>query len=153
MSAQQPYEETHKGEAERSKYPRPCTRIVNLNVITSVLALALIFQAAIGAQESPWKGMIRISGREAQAVAVAVREFEKHQGTKTEKGEPVYGDLRHYDVELRRMGDVLEVGFGPRSGPRDIKEGAVGGRGQYGIETYYEVSLKTLKILRQTFAR
>jgi len=51
------------------------------------------------------------------------------------------------------MGDTLEVGFVPRSGPKDIEEGAVGGRGQYGIETHYEVSLKTLKILRQTFAR
>ena len=113
----------------------------------------LVLHASTDAQESPWKGMITISGREAQAVTVAVREFEKHKGTKTEKGEPVYGDLRHYDVELLRRGDILEIGFVPKSGPKDIQEGAVGGRGQYGIETHYEVSLKTLKILRQTFAR
>jgi hypothetical protein len=56
-------------------------------------------------------------------------------------------------VELHPMGDTLEVGFVPRSGPKDIEEGAVGCRAQYGIETHYEVSLKTLKILRQTFAR
>jgi hypothetical protein len=122
-------------------------------LISLFVALSFVVHGTIRAEESPWKGMITISGREAQAVAVAVREFEKHQGTKTEKGEPVYGDLRHYDVELRRMGDVLEVGFSPKSGPEDIKERRLGGRGQYGIETHYEVSLKTLKILRQTFAR
>jgi hypothetical protein len=122
-------------------------------LISLVVALSLVIQGTIGAQESPWKGMITISGRQAQAVAIAVREFEKHQGTKTDKGEPVYGDLRHYDVELLPKGDVLTVGFVPKSGPKDIEERAVGGRGQYGIETHYEVSLKTLKILRQTFAR
>jgi hypothetical protein len=126
---------------------------MNLTLTSLVVASLFVVQAIIGDQESPWKGMITISGREAQAVAVAVREFEKHQGTKTEKGEPVYGDLRHYDVELLRRGYVAEVGFVPKSGPKDIKEGAVGGRGQYGIETHYEVSLKTLRILRQTFAR
>jgi hypothetical protein len=110
-------------------------------------------QAITEAQESPWKGEITISGLEAQAVAVAVREFQKHQGTKTEKGEPVYGDLHHYNVELRRSGDTLEVGFAPQSGPIDMKEATVGGRTQYGIATYYEVSHKTLKIQRQTFAR
>ena len=115
--------------------------------------MGCLLQATTRAQDSPWKGMITISGREAQAVAVAVREFEKHQGTKTQEGEPVYGDLQHYKIELQPMRrDVLEVGFVPKSGPKDIKEGAVGGRGQYGIETHYEVSLKTLKIERQTFA-
>lgn len=118
-----------------------------------ILALYTLFCSKTSAEESPWKGMITIPGRQAQAVAVAVREFEKHQGTKTDEGEPVYGDLRHYDVELRRRGDVLEVGFGPKSGPRDIKEVRLGGRGQYGIATAYGVSLKTLKILRQTFSR
>ncbi len=127
---------------------------MNLAPISFVVALVLVARATIGAEESPWKGMTTISGREAQAVAVAVHEFQKHQGTKTERGGPVYGDLRHYKVELRPMGgDVLEVGFVSKSGPKDIEEGAVGGRGQYGIETHYEVSLKTLKILRQTFAR
>jgi hypothetical protein len=120
-----------------------------------LLAAASLFviSARSATQESPWKGMITIPGRYAQAVAVALREFEKHQGTKTAKGEPVYGDLRHYDVELRRRGDILEVGFAPDLGPIDKKEGTVGGRTQYGIATAYEVSLKTLKIVRQTFSR
>ncbi len=122
-------------------------------LISLAVVLSFVVYAMTEARESPWKGKIAISGREAQAIAIAVREFEKHQGTKTAKGEPVYGDLRHYKVELHPMGDTLEVGFVPRSGPKDIEEGAVGGRGQYGIETHYEVSLKTLKILRQTFAR
>jgi hypothetical protein len=123
------------------------------STLISLAVVLLVLYATTEARESPWKGMITISGRDAQAVAIAIREFEKHQGTKTEKGEPVYGDLRHYKVELLPKGDVLEVGFVPRSGPKDIEEGAVGGRGQYGIETHYEVSLKTLKILSQTFAR
>src|SRR5437870_10243485 len=104
-------------------------------LISLFVVFSLGIQATARAQESPWKGMITISGREARALAIALREFEKHQGTRTEKGEPVYGDLRHYDMELRRRGDVLEVGFSPESGPVDRKEGTVGGRTQYGIAT------------------
>ena len=126
-----------------------------MKLMLTFLGTAFLFgvQATAEGQESPWKGMVTISGREAQAVAIAVREFEKHQGTKTEKGEPVYGDLQHYDIEIRRKGDVLEVGFSPELGPIDRKEGTVGGRTQYGIATAYEVSLKTLQIERQTFSR
>jgi|GEM_PF-5158722 len=126
-----------------------------MKLMLRFLATVILFgvQATSQAQESPWKGMITISGREAQAIAIAVREFEKHQGTKTEKGEPVYGDLRHYDIELIRKGNVLEVGFSPELGPIDRKEGTVGSRTQYGIATTYHVSLITLKIERQTFSR
>ena len=91
-----------------------------------------------GAEEPQWKEFAKIRGREAQAIVVAVREFEKHKRSKTDKGE---------------RGDVVQVGFSPDIGPIDRKERTVGGGTQYGIETYYEVSLKTLKILRQTFAR
>lgn len=118
-----------------------------------IFALSTLLCSKSSAEESPWKGTITIRGREAQAVAVAVREFEKHQGTKTDKGEPVYGDLRHYEVMFQRRGQVLKVGFAPDYGPIDRKRLTVGGRTQYGIETYYHVSLKSLKIVRQTFAR
>lgn len=126
-----------------------------MKLMLRFLATVFLFwvQATSPAEESPWKGMITISGREAQAVVVAIREFEKHQGTKTEKGEPVYGDLRHYDIELLRKGDVLKVGFSPELGPIDRKEGVVGSGTQYGIATTYHISLITLKIERQTFSR
>ena len=78
--------------------------------------------------QSQWTQVAKIRGREAQAIAVAVREFEKHKGSKTEKGEPVYGDLIHYDVYLAKRGEVVEVGFSPDLGPVDRKEGTVGGR-------------------------
>lgn len=118
-----------------------------------LFTLSVAFSDKAGAEESDWKEFAKLTGREAQAVAIAVHEFEKHQGTKTNKGEPVYGDLQHYHVHLAKRENTLQVGFAPDLGPKDIKEGTVGGGTQYGIETYYEVSLKTLKILRQTFAR
>ena len=50
----------------------------------------------------------RISGNEAEAIAIAVRIFKSKQGSKFE-GHPVYGDLRHYNVELERTKNRLEV--------------------------------------------
>ena len=126
---------------------------MKLIVISLVAALLCVAQATIGAEESDWKEFAKLTGREAQAVVIAVHEFEKHKGSKTEKGEPVYGDLNHYKVYLAKREDIVQVGFAPDLGPIDRRERTLGGRTQYGIETYYEVSLKTLKIVRQTFAR
>jgi len=61
-------------------------------LISLAVVLSFVVYAMTEARESPWKGMIAISGREAQAIAIAVREFEKHHGTKTAKSEPVYGE-------------------------------------------------------------
>ena len=111
-------------------------------LISLAVVLSFVVYAMTEARESPWKGMIASSGREAQAIAIAVREFEKHQGTKTAKGEPVYEDLRHYKVELHPMGDTLEVGFVPRSGPKDIGGRACGGGRAYEIDTHKVLYVK-----------
>jgi len=58
----------------------------------------------------------RISGKEAEAIAIAVRIFKSKQGSKFE-GHPVYGDLRHYTVELERTKNRLEVTFVPDQPP------------------------------------
>jgi hypothetical protein len=104
--------------------------------------------------EAPrWPHGIEMAGWHAEAVAVALQEFRKHQGTKTDAGEPVYGNLRHYTVVLRRIPEGVEVYFEPESGPKDMKEHTLGGRGQYGIEVSYEVRKRDLKIIKTNFAR
>ena len=44
----------------------------------------------------------RISGNEAEAIAIAVRIFKSKQGSKFE-GHPVYGDLRHIPSSLSAL--------------------------------------------------
>jgi hypothetical protein len=98
-----------------------------------------------------------MAGWHAEAVAVAVAEFRKHQGTKTPEGLPVYGDLRHYSVELSRTPYVHEqcvrVTFAPELSDRDKREAAVGGRTDYGIEVSYDILKRNLKIIKTSFAR
>ena len=116
--------------------------------------VALMFAGCASATEPPsWVGAKTISGREAEALAIAVAEFHRHQGTRTDRGEPVYGDLRHYTVEFRSRHGILSATFAPELGPRDRKEGTVGGGTQYGIEVTYDVSLQSLKVVRTHWAR
>jgi hypothetical protein len=115
------------------------------------------------AQKPSWEyPTAKIRGWHAQAIAVALREFQKHQGGKNEYGEPGYGDLRHYAVwilqsppdqvprECAHEGCV-RVEFVPDSAPKDRYE--VGGRTSYGIEVSYDISKRTLKIVKTSFAR
>jgi len=51
----------------------------------------------------------RLSGNEAEALAIAVQTFKSKQGSKID-GAPVYGDLRRYtngviSLQRRRAGD------------------------------------------------
>ena len=68
----------------------------------------------------------RISGNEAEAIAIAVRIFKSKQGSKFE-GHPVFGDLRHYTVELERTSNRLEVTFVPDQPPLKPNEAALAG--------------------------
>jgi hypothetical protein len=119
------------------------------------MAFAAQFLVASAAQstESPWAGAVEIKASWAPALVVALREFQAHQGTKTDKGEPVYGDLRHYTIEMIPHGHILRVTFGPELSPRDVRNHTLGGRTDYGIEVSYDVSLKTLKIVKTSWAR
>jgi hypothetical protein len=59
---------------------------------------------------------VKVPGWNAQAVAVAMREFQKNQGGKNARGEPVYGDLRHYTVNIRQSPpDQLPISMGAKS--------------------------------------
>lgn len=126
--------------------------MTNTRSLLTLGLLALMPQIAV-TEPLEWKQITQLTGREAEAVGIAVREFQKHKGTKTDTGEPVYGDLKHYTVSVKRREAVVEIGFAPELGPKDKRHPVAGGRTQYGIETYYEISLETLKVLRQTFAR
>lgn len=131
--------------------------MVNLHhmarLCSMTLAAQLIVTSAARSADSPWAGAVEIKATWAPALAVALREFQAHQGTKTDKGQPVYGDLRHYTIEMIPHGDILGVTFGPELSSRDRRNGTVGGRTDYGIEVTYDVSLKTLKIVKTSWSR
>src|SRR4029077_4283625 len=113
------------------------------------------------AQKPSWEyPTAKIRGWHAQAIAVALREFQKHQGGKNEYGEPGYGDLRHYAVYVSQSppnevhcerDECVRVEFVPDSAPNDRYE--VGGRTSYGIEVSYDISRRTLQIVKTSFAR
>jgi hypothetical protein len=130
-----------------------------------VLCLCAATLLASDIPEVPaWPRSIEMAGWHAEAVAVAVAEFRKHQGTKTREGLPVYGDLRHYSVELSRTPKeqiplryasepCMRVTFGPELSARDKREHTVGGRTDYGIEVSYDILKRSLKIIKTSFAR
>jgi hypothetical protein len=87
----------------------------------------------------------RVTGREAEAIAVALADFKSKQGSKID-GRPVYGDLRHYSLVLERQGNRLHIVFMPEDVPLKSNEAATGGSTKYGWAVDYYISLSTLKI-------
>ncbi len=83
----------------------------------------------------------------------------RHQGGKSECGEPAYANLRRYAVyvsqsppnEVPVREECVRVEFVPDSAPNDRYE--VGGRTSYGIEVSYDTSKRTVKIVKTSFAR
>ena len=94
----------------------------------------------------------RVSGKEAEAIAIAVQTFKSKQGSKID-GAPVYGDLRHYSVQLERKRNRLEVTFVPQQPPLKPNEAGTGGSTIYGWEVIYVFSLSPLKMLDEHYAR
>jgi len=134
-------------------------RAAHLLPLTLVISLLISARAQKPSWEYP---TAKIRGWHAQAVAVALREFRKHQGGKNEYGEPGYGDLRHYQVWISQsppdqlplkyaQEECVRVSFVPDSAPNDRYE--VGGRTSYGIEVSYDISKRALKIVKTSFAR
>jgi hypothetical protein len=116
--------------------------------------LSVLAFMSVRAEKPSWEyPTVEILGWHAKAVALAVEAFQKNQGGRTAKGEPVYGDLRHYSVQVIKKEDEVEVVFVPNLSARDKKNVILGGRTEFGIEVSYHVSFKTLKIIRTTFAR
>jgi hypothetical protein len=128
-----------------------------------VLSVVICLFTTTKAQKPSWEyPTAKIRGWHAQAVAVALREFQKQQGGKNEYGEPGYGDLRHYEVWISQSPpdllplkyahqECVRVSFAPDSAPNDRYE--VGGRTSYGIEVSYDISKRRLKIVKTSFAR
>jgi hypothetical protein len=124
-----------------------------MKYIRALSVLVFLWQGAQAAEKPSWEySTLKMPGWHAQAVALALREFQKNQGGHTKKGEPVYGDLKHYSVHIISRDDEVEIAFIPDAGPKDIRNATVGGRSQFGIEVYYHVS-RSGKLLRTTFAR
>jgi hypothetical protein len=97
-------------------------------VVTRFLILAWLMCSltSADAQKPSWEyGAAKLRGWQAQAIPVALREFQKHQGGKNERGEPGYGDLRHYAVyvsqsppnEVPVREECVRVEFVPDSAP------------------------------------
>jgi hypothetical protein len=90
---------------------------------------------------------VKLSGREAEAVNLATRDFiAKHYSRS--------GDLRHYTVEMERRGRTVEITFLPDE-PRPLRpnEAGTGSGTAFGLCVTYIVSLSPPKIVRFYFAR
>jgi hypothetical protein len=97
-------------------------------------------------------GEVQLSGREAEAVQEATRIFKIKQGSKID-GNPVYGDLAHYTVNLTRKGEQFEVDFLPGQPPLKSNEAGTGGGTTYGCEVVYVFSLNPLKLVEEHYTR
>jgi hypothetical protein len=114
--------------------------------MTRLLLALLLFPVASYAADS-----VRLTGREAEAIQLATNVFKSKQGYKDQEGHPVYGDLKHYDVEVERHGPKLEVVFVPKWAPTEKPH--PGGSTDYGWEVHYIIALDQMKILEEHYAR
>ncbi len=94
---------------------------------------------------------VHLTGREAEAIHLATKVFKSKQGSKDQEGHPVYGDLKHYEVEVERHGRKLEVIFVPKWAPTEKPH--PGGSTDYGWEVHYIIALDQMKILEEHYAR
>jgi hypothetical protein len=111
-----------------------------------LVLLAFFAQAALAAEPNS------LRGNEAEAVALATQVFKSKQGS-TYRGHPVYGDLRHYTVELARHGRKLEIVFVPEEPRLKRREAGTGGSTIYGWEVHYIIALDRMRILEEHYAR
>jgi hypothetical protein len=95
---------------------------------------------------------VHLTGREAEAIRLVTQVFKSKQGSKY-AGWPVYGDLRHYTVELERHGRKLDITFVPDQPPLKPNEAGTGGGTKHGWEVHYVVSLDQMKIVTEDYAR
>jgi hypothetical protein len=123
------------------------------NILALLLAFGIQGALTTNAQSDKPSWEIEMPARYARPIATALQEFQKHQRPITDKSEPVYGDLRHYTIQITPEGNQTEVRFVPEYGPKDEKEVTLGGRTQFGIEVAYHISEDGRKILKTTFAR
>jgi hypothetical protein len=137
----------------------------NIRPVCSAICLLAVACYASSIPTAPaWPDSIELAGWHAQAVAIALEEFRKHQGMKTNDGKPIYGNLRHYSVHISRSDksylplryahdECVSITFAPELSARDVRESVMGGRTEYGIEVSYDISRRTMKIVKTSFAR
>ena len=115
-----------------------------------VLAAAII---ELSLASSTARDEKEISGREAEAVALAVKTFQAEH----RKEPKFYGDLKHYTVSIERQGQQVDIIFipDPSPKPRNVPEPylELGGSTVYGSEVHYIISLDRMKILKEHYAR
>jgi len=116
------------------------------HALSLLMSLAFLPAASYPAEPT------RLAGREVEAIERATQIFKSKQGTKFE-GWPVYGDLRHYTVELERHGNRFEVDFVPDQPPLKPNEAGTGGGTKYGWEVVYVFSLSPFKLLEEHYTR
>lgn len=130
-----------------------------------IIALGLIWPDTLSAEKpSREYPTVEIPGWHAEAIAVALREFKKNQGGKTDDGEPVYGDLAHYTIAISQsppdllpieyeLDECVRVDFHPEYGAIDRERKTLGGRTSFGIQVAYDVHRGTMKIVKTSFSR
>lgn len=96
--------------------------------------------------------VIILRGIEAQALELALQSFKSNQHVKYE-GKPIYGDLKHYRIELTRQARSFEIVFIPDQSPLKANEAGTGGGTAYGWDVTYTVSLDGKKILNEHFSK
>lgn len=137
--------------------------------IRPVAAVFVLFAFAFGfclaAETTPvYDTVVNIPGWHAQAIKAALQEFQKNQGGKNNRGEPVYGDLTHYTIRISpspkdelpseyEHEDCVRVDFLPELSAKDYDENVLGGRTSFGIEVAYDVCRRTMKIVKTSFSR
>ena len=96
-----------------------------------------------------------MTGREAEAIELATRTFKRKRLTEPK----FYGDLQRYRVFLERHGESVEVTFlpdrspRPRNIPKEQPWLELGGGSAYGREVHFHISLRTMKIVREDYAK
>jgi hypothetical protein len=125
-----------------------CTTTCNCRSTTRLFLFALLTLPIV----SKAAGNVELRGREADAIQLVTQVFKSKQGTKY-AGRPVYGDLRHYSVQIERHGKKIEIIFVPDEPPLKPNEAGTGGSTKYGWEVHYIVSLDRMKILEEHYAR
>lgn len=111
-------------------------------LLICTLRLSALFAAA--------EETVTIRGGAANGLALALQSFKNNRNSKFE-GHPVYGDLKHYRIEVTRREKYFEITFIPDQSPLKKGEAGTGGGTDYGWDVTYLVSLDGNKILREHF--
>lgn len=98
------------------------------------------------------ESQVEVRGHEAEAIALALQSFKSNQKG-TYQGKPVYGNLKHYAVQVERHTRHIEITFVSDQPPLKKNEAGTGGGSIYGWDVTYLISLDGKRILNEHFWR